>query len=109
MAAEVRVFKAELAKARADAAAAVSLVAEREPSGLGGTIDRLCSSEYSFVVYADCYKWEEGRILNINVIFFLVGAAVHVMTGRPGTSLANPNKAVRRVTAVEFVSDSDGA
>jgi hypothetical protein len=41
--------------------------------------------------------------------FFLVGAAVPVMTWRPGASLANPNKAARRVTAVEFASDSDDA
>jgi hypothetical protein len=43
------VLKAELAKARADAAAAVALAAEREPSGLGGSIDRLRSRGYSFV------------------------------------------------------------
>jgi len=79
-AAEVRVLKAELAKARADAAVAVALAAEREPSGLGGSVDRLRSR-----------------------------AAVPVVTRRPGASLANPNKAARRVTAVEFASDSDDA
>ncbi|KAN0106992.1 hypothetical protein V8E52_010594 [Russula decolorans] len=79
-AAEVRVLKAELAKARADATAAVALAAEREPFGLGGSVDRLRSR-----------------------------AAVPVMTRRPGASLANPNKAARRVTAVEFASDSDDA
>ncbi|KAI0279532.1 hypothetical protein BGY98DRAFT_1186011 [Russula aff. rugulosa BPL654] len=78
--AEVRVLKAELAKARADAAAAVALAAEREPTGLGGSVDRLRSR-----------------------------ADVPVMTRRPGASLANPNKAARRVTAVEFASDSDDA
>ncbi|KAF8482481.1 hypothetical protein DFH94DRAFT_680553 [Russula ochroleuca] len=77
-AAEVRELKAELAKARADTAAAVALAAEREPSGLGGSIDRLRSR-----------------------------AAVPAMTRRPGASLANPNKAARRITAVEFASDSD--
>ena len=40
---------------------------------------------------------------------WLVGAAVPVMPRRPGASLANPNKAARRVTAVEFASDSDDA
>ncbi|KAI0279534.1 hypothetical protein BGY98DRAFT_933189 [Russula aff. rugulosa BPL654] len=78
--AEVPVLKAELAKARADAAAAVALAAEREPTGLGGSVDRLRSR-----------------------------ADVPVMTRRPGVSLANPNKAARRVTAVEFASDSDDA
>jgi hypothetical protein len=39
MVTEVRVLKAELAKARGDAAAAVALAAEREPSGLGGSVD----------------------------------------------------------------------
>ncbi|KAN0106989.1 hypothetical protein V8E52_010591 [Russula decolorans] len=58
MAAEVRVLKAELAKARANAAAAVTLAEE-------------------------C-------------------AAVPVMTRGPGVSLANPNKAACRVTAVEL-------
>jgi hypothetical protein len=102
------VLKAELAKARADATAAVALAAERGPSGLGGSVDRLRSRGYSFVIfYADCYKWEEGRILT--PFFLLVGAAVPVMTRRPGASLANPNKAARRVTAVEFASDSDDA
>jgi hypothetical protein len=36
---EVRVLKAELGKARADTAAAVSLATERELSGLGGSVD----------------------------------------------------------------------
>lgn len=44
-------LRAELAKARADAAAAVSLAAEREPSGLGGSVDRLRSRRYSFVFF----------------------------------------------------------
>ena len=49
-------------------------------------------------------------IWNANLVFFLfVGAAVPVMTRRPGASLANPNKAARRVTAIEFASDSDDA
>jgi hypothetical protein len=47
--AEVRVLKAELVKARADAATAVALAAEREPTGLGGSVDRLRSHAYSFV------------------------------------------------------------
>ena len=38
-----------------------------------------------------------------------LGAAVPAMPRRPGASLANPNKAARRVTAVEFASDSDDA
>jgi hypothetical protein len=42
------VLKAELAKARAGAAAAVALAAECEPSGLGGSVDRLRSRGYSF-------------------------------------------------------------
>jgi len=50
-AAEVRVLKAELAKARANAAAAVALAAEREPSGLGGSVDRLRSRGYFFVLF----------------------------------------------------------
>jgi hypothetical protein len=49
--AEVRQLKAELAKARADAAAAVALAAEREPSGLGGSIDRLRSREFLLCLY----------------------------------------------------------
>lgn len=52
----------------------------------------------------------EEEKLDINVFFCLfVGAAVPVVTRRPGASLANPNKAARRVTAVEFASDSDDA
>ena len=50
-----------------------------------------------------------GRYLNINVVFLLVDSAIPAMTRRPGASLANPNKAARRVTAVEFASDSDEA
>ena len=42
--AQVQELKAELAKARADTAAAVALASEREPPGLGGTVDRLFSS-----------------------------------------------------------------
>ncbi|KAH9963783.1 hypothetical protein BC827DRAFT_88648 [Russula dissimulans] len=76
--AEIRELKAELTKARADAAAAVALAAEREPPGLGGSVDRLRSR-----------------------------TAVAAMPRRPGASLANPNKAARRVTAIEFASDSD--
>jgi hypothetical protein len=52
------------------------------------------------------------RILNLERLiefFFSVGAAVPAITRRPGASLANPNKAARRVTAVEFASDSDDA
>jgi len=78
--AEVQELRAELAKARADAAAAVARASKHEPSGLGGSVDRLRSR-----------------------------AAVPVMPRRPGASLANPNKAARRVTAVEFASDSDDA
>jgi len=76
--AEVQELKAQLAKVRADAAAAVALAAEREPHGPGGSIDRLRSR-----------------------------GAVPAVPRRPGASLANPNKAARRVTAVEFASDSD--
>jgi len=78
--AELQELKAELAKARAHTAAAVALAAEWEPSGLGGSVDRLRSR-----------------------------AAVPAVSRRPGASLANPNKAARRVTAVEFASDSDDA
>ena len=45
-------LKAELAKARADAVAAVALAAEREPSGLGGSVDRLRSRGYSFLYFS---------------------------------------------------------
>ncbi|KAI0291093.1 hypothetical protein BC826DRAFT_970085 [Russula brevipes] len=76
--AEVQELKAQLTKVRADAAAAVALAAEREPHGPGGSIDRLRSR-----------------------------GAVPAVPRRPGASLANPNKAARRVTAVEFASDSD--
>jgi hypothetical protein len=47
--------------------------------------------------------------VRVRILLLLVGADVPVMTRRPGASLANPNKAARRVTAVEFASDSDGA
>ena len=47
---EVRVLK-ELAKTRADATAAVALAAEHEPSGLGGSVDQLCSRGCSFVLF----------------------------------------------------------
>ncbi|KAH9060323.1 hypothetical protein EDB83DRAFT_2520321 [Lactarius deliciosus] len=77
--AQVQELKAELAKARADAAAAVALAAEREPPGLGGTVDRLFSSR----------------------------STAPAVQRRPGASLANPNKAARRVTAVEFASDDE--
>ena len=40
---EVQQLKAELAKARANAAAAVALASEREETGLGGSVDRLRS------------------------------------------------------------------
>jgi len=40
---ELQQLKAELAKARADAAAAVALASEREQTGLGGSVDRLRS------------------------------------------------------------------
>jgi len=79
--AQVQELKTELAKARADAAAALALAAEREPSGLGGTVDRLFSSR----------------------------SAVPAVQRRAGASLANPNKAARKVTAVEFASDDDDA
>jgi hypothetical protein len=42
-------------------------------------------------------------------LFLLAGVAVPVMTRRPGASLANPNKAAHKITAVEFVSDRDDA
>ncbi|KAI9442678.1 hypothetical protein H4582DRAFT_1930083 [Lactarius indigo] len=64
---------------RQDAAAAVALAAEREPPGLGGTVDRLFSSR----------------------------SAAPAVQRRPGASLANPNKAARKVTAVEFASDDE--
>jgi len=80
--AQVQGLKAELAKARADAAAAVALAAEREPPGFGGSVDRLFASR---------------------------SAAAPAVQRRPGASLANPNKAARRVTAVEFASDDEDA
>ncbi|KAH8997719.1 hypothetical protein EDB86DRAFT_2828806 [Lactarius hatsudake] len=82
--AQVQELKAELAKARADAAAAVALAAEREPPGLGGTVDRLFSSRTPSP-----------------------SSAAPAVQRRPGASLANPNKAARRVTAVEFASDDE--
>ena len=97
--AEVQELKAELAKARADAAAAVARASEREPSGLGGSVDRLRSRAYCYV--------RAGRDKTHGLGY--LGAAVPVMPRRPGASLANPNKAARRVTAVEFASDSDDA
>ena len=99
--AEVQELRAELAKARADAAAAVARASEREPSGLGGSVDRLRSREYCYVRVGD---WDKAHGLGC-----LGGPAVPVMPRRPGASLANPNKAARRVTAVEFASDSDDA
>lgn len=99
--AEVQELRAELAKARASAAAAVALASEREPSGLGGSVDRLRSRAYCYVPAGD---WDKTDGLG-----YLLGAAVPVMPRRPGASLANPNKAARRVTAVEFASDSDDA
>jgi hypothetical protein len=51
MTAEVWVLKAELAKARADAAAAVTLAVEQEPSRLGRSVDRLRSRACSFVFF----------------------------------------------------------
>ena len=49
-----------------------------------------------------------GSVLNLErLLGFFVGAAVPAMNRRPGASLANPNKVARRVTAVEFASDSD--
>jgi hypothetical protein len=50
MAAEVRVLKAELAKARANAAAAVTLAEECEPFGLGGLLMDFVRV-YSFVIF----------------------------------------------------------
>jgi hypothetical protein len=40
-------------------------------------------------------------------IYLVVGAAVRVMSCRPGASLADPNKVACRVTAVVFASDND--
>jgi hypothetical protein len=48
---EVQELRAELARARADAAAAVALAAEREPAGLGGSVDRLRSRAYISLIY----------------------------------------------------------
>jgi len=47
--AEVQGLRAELAKARADAAAAATRASEREPSGLGGSVDRLRSRAYHYM------------------------------------------------------------
>ena len=57
-AAEVRELKAELEKARADTTVAVALTAELEPSGFGGSVDRLRSPGY---FYADCYNGRRGE------------------------------------------------
>jgi len=46
--AEVQELRAELAKARADAVAAVARASEHEPSGLGGSVDRLRSRAYCY-------------------------------------------------------------
>ena len=81
----------ELAKTRADATTAVALAAEREPSGLDRSVDRLRSRGYSFVLFMRSFK-SEGSNLNINVV-----SSLPVMTH---ASLANPNKAAHRVTAV---------
>ena len=103
-AAEVQVLK-ELAKTRADATTAVALAAEREPSGLDRSVDRLRSRGYSFVLFMQtASNWR--RATCTLTWFLLIGAAIPVMTWRPGASLANPNKAAHRVTAVESVSDS---
>ena len=100
--AQVQGLKAELAKARADAAAAVALAAEREPPGFGGSVDRLFSSRtYAAARYAD------GSLAHSWLSF--AGSAAPPVQRRPGASLANPNKAARRVTAVEFASDDDDA
>ncbi len=37
------------------------------------------------------------------------GSAAPAVQRRPGASLANPNKAARKVTAVEFASDDEDA
>jgi len=50
---------------------------------------------------------QKPRDNNSGVLF--VGTAIPAMPRRPGASLANPNKAARRVTAVEFASDGDDA
>jgi len=57
-AADVRELKAELANVRADAGAAVALAVVCEPSGLGGSVDRLRSCAYSFV-FTGCYNLGE--------------------------------------------------
>jgi len=45
---------------------------------------------------------------DIHMALFVLGAAAQqAVPRRAGASLANPNKAARRVTAVEFSSDSD--
>ena len=41
--------------------------------------------------------------------FRFSGSAAPAVQRRPGASLANPNKAARRVTAVEFASDDEDA
>jgi hypothetical protein len=99
---EVQQLKAELAKARADAAAAVALASERDQTGLGGSVDRLRSR----ACYRDCC-WLPGRGKYSYALVCLGAGVQPVMPRRPGASLANPNKAARRVTAVEFASDSE--
>lgn len=73
-----------------------ALPAERELSGLEGSV-------IDFVrVHIIVAELAAGRNP-----YFVVGAAVPVVSRRPGASLADPNKAARRVPAVEFTNDSD--
>lgn len=69
-----------------------------------------CVRVGTFYVCTERHKWGE-TLLNLERLLgpFFLGAAVPAITRRPGASLANPNKAARRVTAVEFASDSDDA
>ena len=112
--AQVQELKAELAKARANTAAAVALAAERESPGLGGTVDRLFSSRTC--VFASpppplnpsrAGIWLAHELTWLGIPF--PGSATPAVQRRPGASLANPNKAARRVTAVEFASDGEDA
>ena len=75
----------------------------------GALIDFVRVSIPLYFFHADCYNERRGEDSALTYFSLLVGADVPVMTRRPGASLANPNKAARRVTAVEFASDSDGA
>jgi len=62
MLAKVQELRAELAKARIDAAAVIARASEREPSGLGRSMDTLRS----------CVSLHACRWLGTNVMAFVI-------------------------------------